>query len=165
MILQVNENGDSIWMRDYRRVINNGSYNIINHIQQTSDNGLIACGEIFGAFEPPNGQNMWLLKMDSFGCLEPNCDGVNIVEPMVKDNGKLKIYPNPAQDKINIKLPVFENLVGLHLDIYNIQGQLLLQQTIKQNNIDISQLESGVYVAKIKLCDGSFLQERFVVVK
>jgi hypothetical protein len=110
---------------------------------------------------------MWLLKMDSMGCLEPNCDGVNIVEPMVKNNGELKIYPNPAQDKISINLPVFENLAGLQLNIYNIQGQMLLQQNLIQNNteIDISQLEQGIYVAKIRLEDGEVWQEKFVVVR
>jgi hypothetical protein len=159
-IFMLNSVGDSIWMRDYKRVLNNGTNSIYN-IQQTSDYGFITCGQVFGAGEPPNGNNMWLLKLDSAGCLEPNCDGVNIVEPLVKDNGELKIYPNPAQDKINI------NLAGLHMFIYNIEGQLLLQQDLKQNNteIDISQLESGVYIAKIMMGNGDFLLERFVVIK
>jgi hypothetical protein len=165
-IFMLNPNGDTIWMRDYKKVLNSGSTNRLYSIQQTSDNGFIACGQVFGAWEPPNGQNMWLLKMDSFGCLVPNCTGVNIIEPLLS-NSNIKIYPNPASDNITINLTGLKNLSGLCLNIYNIQGQLLLQQTLNQNNteIDISQLEQGVYVAKIKLDDGSVLQEKFVVVK
>jgi hypothetical protein len=55
----------------------------------------------------------------------------------------------------------------LTLNIYNMQGQMLLKQTLNQNNaeIDISQLQQGVYVAKLKLGDGSELQKKFVVIK
>jgi len=168
MILCVNHNGDSIWMRDYERVNNSGSANILYHIQPTSDKGLITSGYVFGAFEPPNGRNFWLVKLDSMGCLEPNCDGTIIIDPYQKNNEYiLKVFPNPAKDKSNISLQGFKTLSGLTLSIYNIQGQLLLQQTLQNNNleIDISGLEAGVYIAKIKLSDGSFVQERFVVIK
>jgi hypothetical protein len=166
-IFMLSSTGDSLWMRDYKRAIYNGHNNLYN-IKQTSDNGLIACGEVFGAFEPPYAQNMWLLKLDSMGCLEPNCDGVIIVEPYQKNNDNiLKVFPNPAQNKITISLNGYQRLEGLDLFICNIQGQLLLQQTLPLNNfaIDISGLEAGVYIAKIKLSDGGFVQERFVVVR
>ena len=83
------------------------------------------------------------------------------------NNGEVMITPNPAKDKIVINLQNTKNGNDLALFIYNLQGQLLLHQDLKQNNseIDISQLGSGVYIAKIKLDDGSYKQEKFVVVK
>jgi len=85
-----------------------------------------------------------------------------------KDNTitDITLYPNPAKDKITIKTDTKE-IVGAVVSIYGVQGQLLLQQTLKQNNtqIDISQFPQGVYIAKIKLSDGSFVQKKFVVLK
>jgi len=86
-----------------------------------------------------------------------------------KDNNDtgVNLYPNPAQNKITINLQGLHTLPGSNLSIYNIQGQIVLQQTLNQNNtdIDISQFQQGVYIAKIKLNDGSIVQKKFVVIK
>jgi len=86
-----------------------------------------------------------------------------------KDNtiNDFNLYPNPTKDKITINLRGLQDLAGLNLQIYNIQGQLLIQQALKQDNteIDITQLMQGVYVAKIKLGDGSIVQKKFIVIK
>jgi len=88
----------------------------------------------------------------------------------IKNNttiSNVNLYPNPAQDKITINLQGLQDLAGLNLQIYNIQGQLLIQQALQQDNteIDITQLMQGVYVAKIKLGDGSIVQKKFIVIK
>jgi hypothetical protein len=96
--------------------------------------------------------------MPDGGFLVPNCE-VGIKE-ILKDN-ELAIYPNPALDKITI------NLAGLHLDIYNIQGQIVFQQDLTQRNteIDISLLPEGIYFAKVGFVDGGYMQKKFVVIK
>jgi len=83
------------------------------------------------------------------------------------NNGEVKITPNPAKDYLTINLQNNKNYSGLALSIYNIQGQILLQHKLKQNNseIDISQLREGIYIAKIRMSDGSFRQGKFVVVR
>ena len=83
------------------------------------------------------------------------------------NNREVKIIPNPAKDKITIYLQNNKNFSGLELFIYNLQGQMVMQQDFIQNNneIDISQLEEGVYIAKIRMSDGIYRQEKFVVVK
>jgi len=83
------------------------------------------------------------------------------------NNREVKITPNPAKNKITIYLQNNKNFSGLELFIYNLQGQMVLQQTFKQNNseIDISQLEEGIYIAEIRMSDVSYRQEKFVVVK
>ena len=59
------------------------------------------------------------------------------------------VYPNPAKNKILINSNwTFQNSI---LSIYNIQGQLLLQQPIKQEKteLDISRLAKGIYILKL----------------
>lgn len=58
---------------------------------------------------------------------------------------KLKLYPNPAWQSINIS----SDIELRKLSIYNIQGQKILSQDIdyyKNTNINISSLKSGLYL-------------------
>ncbi len=71
--------------------------------------------------------------------------------PVVKPLADVKVFPNPVQDIMNI-IPVNEyELVGKHCIIYNLQGNILLQQTLISNKgkIDISTLQTGLYILKI----------------
>jgi hypothetical protein len=60
----------------------------------------------------------------------------------------LNLYPNPASDKVTIITDMTEHSV---ISIYNLQGEILLQQQIQQSktNIDISGLAKGVYILRL----------------
>jgi hypothetical protein len=77
------------------------------------------------------------------------------------------LYPNPAQNFITIKVTGFNDFSDLSINIFNMQGQLVLQQNLCQSKteIDISRLQQGVYLAKIKLNDKVMIQNNFVVMK
>ena len=58
----------------------------------------------------------------------------------------LKIYPNPANDHVNIQLP---NYTSGKVSIYNITGRLLLEKTITDQNevrVETSTLAKGMYL-------------------
>jgi hypothetical protein len=111
-------------------------------------------------------------KIDLVACFDYgtsilyNNSGTSITE-FSNNQDNLTIYPNPAQNQITINLQGFQNLAGLNLEIYNIQGQLLIQQPLTQNNtqIDIFQFPQGIYLAKLRLNDGSIAQKKFIVIK
>ncbi len=64
---------------------------------------------------------------------------------------KIKIFPNPALDIINIKTNY--NLYK-KIDIYNILGKKVLSKTVNKNNniykLNIKQLKKGIYFIKIQ---------------
>ncbi len=65
-----------------------------------------------------------------------------------KENS-IKLFPNPAKNTINIKTQLDNNIESI--SIFNLIGQLFLE--INQSNpksIDISQLQTGTYIMKIK---------------
>lgn len=64
---------------------------------------------------------------------------------IVKDD--ISIYPNPAQDVINIKLG--KNATKFKVTMYSTVGQLVLTSENK-SSIDISNLTKGVYLLKIE---------------
>ena len=59
----------------------------------------------------------------------------------------LSIYPNPANDKLNIDIEEKATL-----EIINAQGQIIETKSLteKSNNLDLSNLVSGVYTLRIK---------------
>jgi len=73
----------------------------------------------------------------------------------------VSVYPNPANDNITIENP--DIIKDAMISIYNIQGQLLLQQTLRQTKtkIDISKIAKGLYILKIGSQEGIAVK-RFV---
>jgi hypothetical protein len=66
-------------------------------------------------------------------------------------SSEIKIYPNPASDKITIEIKSQNIANSSLLSVYNIQGQLIFDKPIFQRstNIDISTLARGVYIVKL----------------
>jgi hypothetical protein len=44
--IKVNENGDSLWYREYKNLTGPNSINRLRAVIETSDNGIAACGHI-----------------------------------------------------------------------------------------------------------------------
>jgi hypothetical protein len=75
-------------------------------------------------------------------------DVVNISD-FEKDNNKINIYPNPVND--NLFIEVNEPFIDEKIQLFDIYGRLLKEQSIneKQSQLNLSNIASGVYVAKI----------------
>lgn len=71
-----------------------------------------------------------------------------------------KIFPNPVMSKLNIKLTDFDNAV---LDLVAINGKSIYKKSItkKRFSVDVSQLASGVYFAKLNV-DGRLVIEKII---
>ena len=71
-------------------------------------------------------------------------------------------YPNPAKDVVNISFA--ENSTCNSVDIYALDGRLVktCHGASLQTAIDISSLNAGVYVMKLRMSDGKEFSERIV---
>jgi hypothetical protein len=75
------------------------------------------------------------------------------VNEIAANKSNFNIYPNPAKDNFSIELlNQIEKNGKAFISVYNIQGQLLIQQPIRQTKteVDISTLATGVYIVKIE---------------
>jgi hypothetical protein len=168
-IFMLSSTGDSLWWRDYKRVLYNGTNSLFN-IQQTSDNGLVACGEVASAENPNNGQYMWLLKLDSMGCLEPNCDGVIIVEPYQKNNENiLKVFPNPAQNYFTIEYKISKTEGNAIIEMLDLTGKKLRILPIydKQNQIvvETKDIQTGIYYIRLLIDGAAINTQKISIIK
>ena len=71
------------------------------------------------------------------------------IEDLDENNG-IKVFPNPATERISIIIDQSVTFSNPVLSLYNIYGQLLIENvlTSEKSEIDISKLAKGVYVIK-----------------
>lgn len=75
-----------------------------------------------------------------------------LVEEISKPESFFSLYPNPANNKINISNRKKES-ESLKIEVYDISGKKVLDRTIRNiinSDIDISELEKGYYLFKIQ---------------
>ena len=73
----------------------------------------------------------------------------------------IEIYPNPAADWVTIKNS--NCLILEQASIYDLSGKLILttqlKETITEQQLDLSKMDSGIYFVVIKSVDGQFIQQ------
>ena len=74
-----------------------------------------------------------------------------------QSNLEVSLYPNPVRDILNIEI---ENDIQ-SIEIYNIQGQKVLSSN--QNQINVSDLASGMYLVRIQDIDNNIATKKIVI--
>jgi len=163
-IYKADSNGNkkfSRWLMP--KYLHSSSY--IRNMRQAKDKGFVFVGsqhEIDSV-----GRSAMLIKTDSMGCLLPNCADT-LIHLDIKDINKLKkhdiiIYPNPAQNQIQIAINQQGAMVK-QIIIYNISGKEILRRTANNYlvNMDISSLAKGVYIVKVESSLGDIRSSKFI---
>ncbi len=72
------------------------------------------------------------------------------------DNPQISLSPNPVKDKLTLTLSQAEN----EIEIFNLQGKLLLQQNVGQSaEVNVSMLPKGTYVLMVNGVSYRFVKE------
>jgi hypothetical protein len=73
-------------------------------------------------------------------------------------NSSIAIYPNPAHAEI-----VFTgvNVAGAQVEVYDTQGKLCLKRVLN-GSLNISELESGLFISNIQTKDGRMYTSKFI---
>lgn len=162
-ILKINDDGDEIWLRYYEHEDDTGiaTLNGIYYLNVTPGNGIIATGQIVQYGVPGGVQAMWIMHMDSIGCVEKGCDPtLGIPFAHTQKSTELSVYPNPASNICYIRIPEdmkFSVNNYFLVQLFNSQG-VLVQQTRRRISdgtisLDTGDLPSGLYL--LHLTDGS----------
>ena len=75
-----------------------------------------------------------------------------------------QFYPNPANNEINLDLAYDIRWIGKTIFVTNLQGQSIMNVTITSKNqkINISRLQAGIYFFAAKKDDGESMKMRFI---
>ena len=122
-IIKVNDEGDSLWCREYLHFTNQGDHNLLFDMSITGENCIVATGQTreWGTTD----RNSWLIKLDSVGCDTPNCDPTVWVRPIeIAERQELKVYPNPFTTSTTLSYTLSEPST-VTISIFNPHGQLI----------------------------------------
>ena len=137
------------------------------------DDGGILVGTEGGENDQATG-GLWLLKLDSMGCLTPDCSGSILFTAVNEEKGDwqdlkevfFSIYPNPVKDVLNIDF--FSPQPGRNMEIMvsDMQGISLHQSELANTKhirqIDVSGYKPGSYVISL-LMNSKVVQSEVVV--
>jgi hypothetical protein len=177
-LLRLDENLDSLWMRTYVYPEDDlGQW--INEYQITDvatlpDGGFVTCGtakrhSIGGITQ------MWLMRLDEYGCLEPGCQNVSVSEIAMGFENTMSVYPNPVTDRCTVvfnsdRIKTIERQhPQTELIVTDLNGHQLHRQTLSaaQNGqrveLDFSAYASGSY--QVHWISGSMWLDTLMVVK
>lgn len=82
-----------------------------------------------------------------------------------KEVSKFGIYPNPAQDILNITLDNSFLGSNTHAMLYDIQGRMVRDFGSAQTNLDVSGVGSGVYLLTVNVNNGAYTESKKVIIK
>lgn len=139
-LLRTTSTGDSLWMRSYAyhdelvELGNAGFYDM----QPTPDGGFMAVGfaeanwqQGPGGLEQIYSRDVWVIKTDSMGCLEPGCHLIMGMESQITNlRDALSVAPNPVQAQgqvqVAVDLPADFHINGsLRLTVTDATGRLV----------------------------------------
>lgn len=176
-IFAMNQEGDLLWSRDINDLRFPEKFGYFNAVQEAENGGLIITGFILDTVENKpmaSVSNVWLVKLDSMGCLEPGCGDVQIIsgsaETQVSNKPALfKIYPNPVSgDKCLLERnPGHWELGEVNLEILDGLGRHVWKKYDSSDPVillDTSGFQHGIYLVRIKNKEGRILQMEKLVI-
>lgn len=177
-MLRTSSIGDSLWMRYYYfadTLFSNGQGRL-HDVLPTPDGGFIATGAAYNpatsGYPPGYSQDVWVLKVDSLGCVVPGCNGVSGITAQVTNLGEvLRLYPNPVREQLHvgIHLPgTFATSGPLTLTVTSLEGKMVLQKQVPTSAagevvLDVSSLSSGMYSIHLSDATRWLAGKKFVV--
>lgn len=98
--------------------------------------------------------------------LDTACTNPTIsIEEVVNLNNGVTIYPNPAQNIINIE---HSNIDYVKASLYAVNGQLLTSQSVKGSemmSMDLSAYQNGIYLLSLTDKNGQLIETKKVIIR
>jgi len=164
MLFKFTSEGDELWRRFYRWYDGpfNGNPQIFNDVEPTSDGGFILTGstERFVDTTYTHPAKLWLVKLDSMGCLVPGCHTVGIEEVALGLDQHLSISPNPVASgqplRISFTPPAeFAPNGPLRVAVVDATGRIVHEERVQVGTGQLANLSLAAGLYYLHLTDGS----------
>lgn len=162
VLLRFDGNGDSLWMRSYTHPSTDttwSDWNDLVDVIPTADGGFAACGYVLSY-----GQDSWVIKVDSFGCLVPGCQQFdNIAGQGLELN--ILAFPNPTPGRLFLSFRSADSPKG-EFNLLNASGQVVRRfrpgGSGVEIDLDISGQPDGLYLIKYTDQQGTRWESKIV---
>jgi len=173
-IFRLNPQGELLWERRIADLTRPYLRSWLSSAVENADGSLVFVGTILDTYtdQTPviNDYNIWVVKLDSEGCLEPDCGTYQVItntttEVVPTGSPELRIYPNPARGAFQVSMEGFQQpLYPAVIALRDMNGRLVRQVEQSGNtDIDIAGLPAGIYVVQVQTAAGQTGVARVVV--
>lgn len=155
-------NGDSVWMRGYRRLNAPSSDNYLNSFCQTPNGGFLGTGYVFARPPDTGTSDGWAFRIDSMGYLVAGgapparvCPRPTVGLPGgATEAGAVSVYPNPSATGVFW----LAGGGGAEAVVTDALGRVVRRQVVATGNgpapLDLSAAPPGVYLLRLRRPDG-----------
>lgn len=163
---KMDANGNILWQRKYKTPqTDTFFYYSVYDMKSAPDGGFVMVGQAYdyrNIYGNPT-QRGWIIKVDSNGCSgpdDPQCWPLAVANT-VKNNQAISVYPNPVTDILQINNPLSNAML---LQLTDITGKMLLQQTVLKGHAEISlqSFSPGMYLYRFTDGKGYVQQGKLV---
>ncbi len=95
---------------------------------------------------------------DTSNCVTYQQVGIN---ELTRQSIFITFYPNPSSGKIKIK--VAEHTKAIELRVLDLQGRLVAQQKVNQDEINLESLSAGIFILEWRSARGDVQRDRIVI--
>jgi hypothetical protein len=176
-VFAMSQEGELLWSRDINDLRFPGKYGRFNAVQESENGGLIITGFILDTVENKplaSVSNVWLVKLDSMGCLEHGCGDVQIVSgsAVTQASNKpalFKIYPNPVNgNKCFLERNLTNGAAGkVDIEILDCFGRLVWKKYDSADpliQLETAGLQHGIYLVRVEDWEGRTLQVEKLII-
>lgn len=153
ILLCYDANGLLLWKREVALE----GFNALkfNYVAWAADGGILLDGYLYDTVNGEYDSQIFLLKLDAFGCFIPGCEQTIITDTkeISITNNQFEVSPNPTNGEIKIKYKGtnWNKIAKSEMRLHNSDGVLILQGTLDESVVkfDINNLQAGVYYLSI----------------
>lgn len=133
------QTGDSLWLHTYRYATDGYSNHEIFDFTLLEDGGYAMAGHVWQSPENPFvTDDVWVVKVDEYGCLEPGCQLTGLSDIALDMEGSMQVFPNPLPSNSNLTIHFNPNGRRLmpyadqrtQLSLYSLDGRLIHKEDL-----------------------------------
>jgi hypothetical protein len=152
-LLRTDAEGNEIWMRNITHPsLTEFGIQLIYDVIVDNEGWFVGTGWMLNPNNSPEpGQDLWVFRTDSMGCLVPGCHIVDNVE-VHEEEVLVSMYPNPVQDLLSVHLKSGPMPRGAELELYDMQGRRHSTTAVNPGAttyiLQLGHLPAGMYVLR-----------------
>ena len=157
-IARIKPDGEFRWERRIFEKKDGGYWPELYHGAEMPNGDLIFTGVVWDTIqtpENPSWDDLWLLKLDSNGCLEPGCDFNQYILPVSEPALSVPLdvfraFPNPFVTQFSLAAVLGKHIPSgdYRMVLYDAAGRVVIQQDFNPHlltRVETLQLPSGLY--------------------
>jgi hypothetical protein len=164
VLLCLDSNGNKLWKKEV--ALEDGFHQVVfAQGAWTPDGGIILNGNLTHIQDSCNFgfcSDIFLLKLDSLGCLAPGCDETTIIsgtEDPTTISEEFLLVPNPSTGRVQLvyKGETVSRILGSEVIVYSILGTVVYSNILTSGveELDLSEVPAGLYYTTVQNISGS----------